>query len=373
LQIEPQVEIPELRLRVKRDVAAQFGLAPGDVEKLLVTAYRGRVVSMVLDRDRYFDLVVWYDEKSRTDPAVIAGTIIDTPSGRKVPLGDVADVWETTGPNTLNHDHVQLRIVVSCNIAEGYSLGGVVGEIKAALAPVEERLLAIPTGGYRIEYEGQYQAQQQATWRLIGMGIVAFVAVFLLLWKCLDSWRAAAMVFFINLPLAALGSVAALMIVNRPEWEALRAAPWWQWPKVWASATTLSVAHSVGFITLVGIVSRNGIMMISHYIHLMKHEGEPFGKEMIVRGSLERLSPVLMTAFVAMIGLIPLALGGGQTGKEILHPLAIVVIGGLLDSTLMDQIVTPAVFYLFGRKVYQPANPAQTNAIDAPWDDAWAK
>ena len=251
------------------------------------------------------------------------------------------------------------------------SLGEVVENIQVALKPVEERLRTIPTGSYRIEYEGQYQAQQQATLRLLLLGALAFVGVFLLMWKCLDSWRAAAQVFFVNLPLAALGSLIALMVVNRPEWSALRAAPVWQWPRIWASATTLSVAHWVGFITLIGIVSRNGIMMISHYIHLMKHEGEKFSEEMIVRGSLERLSPVLMTAFVAMIGLIPLALGAGQTGKEILHPLAIVVIGGLLDSTLMDQIVTPAVFYKFGRKVYQPPKPEEARTLDAPWDDTW--
>jgi hypothetical protein len=167
------------------------------------------------------------------------------------------------------------------------------------------------------------------------------------------------MVLGVNVPLAALGAVLALLILNRPDPAALEGLPWWRVPGIWFQATTLSVAHWVGFITLIGIVSRNGIMMIAHYLHLMKEEGEAFGEAMIVRGSLERLAPVLMTAAVAVIGLVPLALGKGQTGKEILHPLAVVVIGGLVTSTLLDQIVTPAVFLLFGRKVYRPGSPAR--------------
>jgi CzcA family heavy metal efflux pump len=369
LYIEPQVEIPQVRLQVRRTEAARYGLAPGDVAQLLETAYKGRVVSLVLDREKYFQLVVWYDEANRNDPTAIGQTILDTPSGRRVALSQVADVLETTGPNTLNHESVERRIVVACNVQDR-DLGSVVADIRRAIRPVEERLQALP-GGYRVELGGQFEAQQDATARLLVLGALAVFGVFLLLWKCLGSWRAGLMVLLVNIPLAAVGAVAILMILSPPTQEALAAAPWWLWPKVWASQTTLSVAHWVGFITLIGIVSRNGILMISHYIHLMKYEGETFTDEMIVRGSLERLAPVLMTATVTVFGLVPLALGAGQPGKEILHPLAVVVIGGLVTSTLMDQIVTPAVFRAFGRKVYEPHAPGPVNRLDAPWDDAW--
>ena len=348
LQLEPQVEVSQVRLQVRREDAARYGLAPGDVAALLETAYKGRVVSQVLDDDRYFGLVVWYDEASRNDPDVIQQTILDTPSGRKVSLGEVADVLDTTGPNTLNREHVQRRIVVFCNV-EGRDLASVVGEIKSLAKPVEERLRTL-SGNYHIEYGGQFEAQQQANLRLLVLGSVSVIGVFLLLTKCLGSWRAALQVLA-NIPLAALGSVVTLLIVNQPTTEALQAAAWWQWPRVWISATSLSVAHWVGFITLIGIVSRNGIMMISHYIHLMEHEGEEFGEEMIIRGSLERLSPVMMTAATSFIGLLPLLFGAGQTGKEILYPLALVVFGGMLTSTVLDQVVTPALFLKFGRRV----------------------
>ncbi|MBX3399649.1 MAG: efflux RND transporter permease subunit [Gemmataceae bacterium] len=366
LQVEPQVEISQVRLRVKRDEAARYGLAPGDVARLLETAYKGRTASTVIDGEKSFALVVWYDAESRSDPAVIGQTILDTPSGRKVALSQVADVLDTTGPNTLNHENVQRRIVVACNV-QGRSLGDVVSDIRAAVHPVEEKLRA-KRGEYRIEQDGQFRAQQEANARLLALGSAAVVGVFLLLTRCLGSWRAALMVLGVNVPLAGLGAVLALLILNRPDPAALQGLAWWKIPGAWFQATTLSVAHWVGFITLVGIVSRNGIMMIAHYIHLMKEEGEVFGEAMIVRGSLERLAPVLMTAAVAVIGLVPLAMGKGQTGKEILHPLAVVVIGGLVTSTLLDQIVTPAVFLLFGRNVYRKET---LEARSAAWDNAW--
>jgi CzcA family heavy metal efflux pump len=369
LQVEPQVEIPQVRLRVNHREAARHGLAPGDVARLLETAYRGRVVSQVFDDERSFSLVVWYDEASRSSPAIINETILDTPSGRRVALGQVAEVVETSGPNTINREHVQRRVVVSCNVA-GRDLAGVVGDIRDAIGPVADRVRGLP-GDSRVELGGQFEAQADATFRLGFLGSAAVGGVFLLLCKALGSWRAAVQVL-VNVPLAALGSVVALLVVNRPSADALAAAPWWQWPAVWAGATNLSVAHWVGFITLVGIVSRNGIMMISHYIHLMEREGEPFGERMVIRGSLERLAPVLMTAFTSFFGLLPLLFGAGQPGKEILYPLAVVVFGGMLGSTVLDQIVTPALFLLFGRRVARPTGDdasdpltvAPTRALD---------
>jgi len=351
LQIEPQVEVSQIRLKVKREEAARHGLTPGDVATLLETAYKGRVVSQVLDKDQWFDMVVWYEESARSNPAVINHTILDTPSGRKVALGQVVEVLDTTGPNTLSRENVQLRMVVFCNVAPDHGLGSVVADIQNALIPVEEKLRRLG-GNYRLELGGQFEAQQQAETRLLILGMAVFVGVFLLLTKCLESWRAALQVM-VNIPLAALGAVIALLIVYAPSWETLQSAPVWQWPSVWIGGIKLSLAHWVGFITLIGIVSRNGIMMISHYIHLMKYEGEKFDEKMIIRGSLERLAPVMMTAFTSFIGLLPLLFGAGQTGKEILFPLAVVVFGGMLSSTLLDQLVTPALFFKFGKKVYQ--------------------
>jgi CzcA family heavy metal efflux pump len=342
LRVEPQVEIPQVKIEVMRDEAIRYGLSPGDVASALETAFQGTTVSQVLEGQRRFDLVVWFDEQARNDLEAIRSTMISTPDGSPVALGTVARVEATTGPNTINRENVMRRIVVQCNVADR-DLAGVVADIRGNVGRLD-----LPAG-YFVEYGGQFEAQQQANRRLLVLGTLSVVAIFLLLCKGLGSWRAALQVM-VNIPLAAIGAVVALLVTNWPTLESLQTASWWEWPRVWAATTTLSVAHWVGFITLVGIVCRNGIMMISHYLHLMQHEGEQFDEQMIVRGSLERLTPVLMTALTAILGLVPLALGAGETGKEILHPLAIVVIGGLISSTLLDQLVTPALFFKFGRQ-----------------------
>ena len=202
-----------------------------------------------------------------------------------------------------------------------------------------------------VQYGGQFEAQQQGQQRLLWLALASVVGIFLLLIRALGSWRAA-LQCLANIPLAALGGVTALVLTASPSPEALAAASFWEWPVVYVQGASVSLATWIGFITVTGIVSRNGIMMISHYIHLMRHEGESFTEAMIVRGTLERLAPVLMTTLTTCIGLVPLALGAGETGKELLHPLAVVVIGGLTVSALLDQVVTPALFYRFGRKVY---------------------
>jgi len=342
LQVEPQVEIPEVKVEILREEAARLGLPVGDVAEVVETAFRGAVVSEVLDRQRSFDLVVWLEEGARDDVGAIRSLLLDTPSGARVPLGQVARVVRSSGPNTIQRENVARRIVVSCNVA-GRDLTSVVEDVKAAVGSAV--VPGLPPNVF-VRYGGQFEAQAKAETRLFLLGALALLAIASLLAKSLGSWRAALQVM-VNIPLAAIGSVSLLLLTTDG------------WP-------TLSLAHWIGFITLTGIVSRNGIMMISHYVHLMRHEGEAFDEKMIVRGSLERLVPVLMTALTTVIGLMPLALGAGETGREILHPLAIVVIGGIASSTLLDQIVTPALFFRFGRRIYEPRDARETPPIPVP-------
>ena len=320
--IERQVLIPQVRFNVRPERAAQYGLQPGEVAETLETALNGRTVSEAIEGQRRFDVVVRYDEASRGNLDALRNVTVDTPQGTQIPVSAVADIELLPGPNQVLRENTQRRIVVSAN-TEGRDLGSVAQEI-------EQRIRAqvqLPEG-YFIEYGGQYQAQQSATRRLTVLSLFSLVAIFFLLIKALGDWRSALQVM-VNIPLAMIGAIIALLITGG----------------------VFSIATLVGFISLVGITSRNGIMMISHYIHLMREEGEEFTEAMIIRGSLERLVPVLMTALIAGFSLIPLVLAGGEPGKEILHPLAIVVLGGILTSTLLDQLVTPALFYKFGKPI----------------------
>jgi CzcA family heavy metal efflux pump len=321
LQTEKQVLVPQVRIQGDRVALARYGLNVGELNQALQTALDGRVVSQVLEGQRTFDLVVRFDDASRGSLDAIRNALIDTPSGAKVPLSALARVEESRGPNVIQHENVQRRIVVSANVS-GRDLGRVVQEIRRKVGAQ----VVLPTG-YFVTYGGQFESQESAT-RLIGiLSLFSLAAMFLVLYAHFRSVPIVLQVL-LNIPLALIGSVVAIFLTGG----------------------TFSVASLVGFITLTGIASRNTIMMVSHYLHLMRDEGEKFDMHMVVRGSLERLVPVLMTALTAGLALIPLVLAKGEPGKEILYPVATVILGGLISSTLLDTIVTPAVFYRFGKK-----------------------
>ncbi len=321
LQIEKQVLIPQLRIKIKRDEAARYGFTPGDITKAIETAYNGEVVSQILEDQKTFDLVIKIDDRFRKNTENIKSTLIDSPNGSKIPLSAVAEISEDMGPNIINRENLQRRIVIQANVS-GKDIGTVVEEIQKNI----NEKIKLPTG-YFITYGGQFQAQEEASRLILFLSIFSFLAMFIVLYAHFRSSRIVIQIL-LNIPLALIGSVIAIYLTGG----------------------VISIASMVGFITLTGIASRNGIMMISHYLHLVKEEGEKFSKEMIIRGSLERLVPVLMTAAVAGLGMIPLILAADQPGKEILYPVATVILGGLISSTLLDIIVTPAVFYLFGEK-----------------------
>ncbi len=267
---------------------------------------------------RRFDLVLRLPDNAR-DPRALAGLLIETPLGA-VPLGRLARIEEGEGPNQIGRENARRRIVISAN-TEGRDMAEVVRDIRALLAAKP-----LPTG-YFTALEGQFQAQEEAARRIALLALASLAMIALVLFS---RYRSAVLTLIImgNIPLALVGSVVAL----------------------WLSGQPLSVAALVGFITLTGIATRNGILKISHYINLCAREGEQFGQAMIVRGSLERLTPVLMTALVAAFALVPLLLAADAPGKEVLHPVAVVIFGGLISSTLLDTLLTPVMFWLFGEK-----------------------
>ncbi len=340
LQIEQQVLIPQVKIQLLREEAAKYGIVLGSLASMLEMALHGEIVAYTLENQRFFNVFMRFDDSSRSNIELMKKTLIKImPDGTRVTLEEVADVYESTGPNIINRENVQRRIVVQAN-ASGRDLDSLIQDIKSKIS----KNIKLPDG-YFINFGGQFESQQKASKLITFLGILSLLGIFLVLYGHFKSSFIAIQIM-LNIPMALIGSLIAIFLSSR----------------------ILSVATLVAFITLCGIASRNGIMMISHYLHLMKHEGENFSRQMVIRGSLERLVPVLMTALTAMLALIPFVLAKGQAGKEILHPVAVVIVGGLFSSTLLDMIVTPTVFFHFGRKSAERAATYQKPVIEGGHD-----
>lgn len=333
LLVEPQVTIPQLRIELDRDQLLQYGLTPVEVNEFIETAMNGQVVSEVLIGQRTFDLLIRLDENYRENLQALRRLTIDLEDGGKLPLEAVAKIYESGGPNTVNRENVRRRIVLQCNVSDR-GVVDVVQDIQKRVRPVVESLPA----GYFVEYSGQFESQQSASRVISALFAVSMIGVFMVLFTMFRSVNLSLQVMM-ALPMAFIGSVVALVITGQ----------------------TLTVAAMVGFISLAGIATRNGILLLNHYLHLVKYEGESWTKEMIVRAGLERLAPVLMTALTTGIGLVPLVLAAGEPGKEILYPVATVILGGLISSTLLDFFVHPALFWLIGlNEAERVVNESQT-------------
>ena len=338
LQIEQQVQIPKIKIQFLREEAIKYNIVVGELATQLEMALEGEVTAQVLEGQRIFDVFMRLDDSSRSNIDRIKSVIIKTmPDGRRIALDQVADVYETTGPNMVNRENMQRRIVVQANTS-GRDLDSVINEIRKNVS----KTVKLPEG-YYVSYGGQFESQQKASRMMLFLGALSIFGIFLVLYGHFRSGFIALQIM-LNIPMALIGSVVAIFLSDR----------------------ILSVASMVAFVTLCGIASRNGIMMISHYLHLMMHEKEPFGEEMVIRGSLERLVPVLMTALTAMLALVPLMLAKGEPGKEILHPVAVVIFGGLFSSTLLDMWVTPAVFLSFGKKSAESYANLHRRTTDLP-------
>lgn len=320
LAMEEQAHLPFATIRFHRGKLARYGLRVRDIAETIETAFYGRTVSKILDGPYAFDLVVRYPDTTREDLQAIRQTMISTPTGAWVPLETLADIQRAQGPNQISRENGQRKIVVMCNVGEGQDLGTTVSEIRRKIQSAVE----MPTG-YYVEYGGQFEAAEEATQTLILLGILVIVGIFLLLYMALSSGRDAALVM-LNLPLALIGGVGGVLL----------------------SGGVISIASMIGFITLFGIATRNGIMIVTHIRHLIQVEGiqDPF--QAVIQGASERLIPITMTALASGLGLLPLALASGEAGSEIQAPMAIVILYGLLTSTLLNMFVVPAVMFRFG-------------------------
>ncbi|MCZ6875122.1 MAG: efflux RND transporter permease subunit, partial [bacterium] len=328
LQVEQQVDIPQLQFRVNRAAAARYGLPAGKLAHYIETAFNGEVVSQILEGQRRYDLFLRLTEESISDLDTIRALRVTTPAGPHVPLGELADIRFAPGPNIINRENVSRRIVIQCNVS-GRDLGSFVAEIQQKIA----QQVVLPEG-YFLSYGGQFESQQQATRQLIIQLAFVSVAMFLLLQLSLGSWRMALLVM-LNLPLALVGGIVS----------------------VFFSGGTLSIPSLVGFILLFGIAVRNGIILIMH-INDLRAEGQPL-YEAILAGAENRISPVLMTALTTGLGMLPLALSSGS-GAELQKPLAIVIVGGIFSSTVLTLLILPVFYYLVERRWATPVPATPT-------------
>ena len=319
LQVERQVRIPQLEITVNYKKAALYGLQPAQITEQLERLSNGRLVSRLVDGNRRFDVVVRLDDTSRTTQR-LSELLIETPNGW-VPLRQVAEVKETDGPNQILRENAKRRIVVLANSDGARDMAAIIADLRKEIAAAQ-----LPAG-YFTSLEGTFQAQEESM-RTIGLlSLISLAMVFAILYSRYRSVLFAAIIMG-SVPLALIGSVVALWLANQP----------------------LSVASMIGFITLTGIATRNGILKISHYINLAIHEKMEFGPELVLRGSLERMTPVLMTAVSAGVALVPLMIDAHAPGKEILHPVAVTIFGGLVSATLLDALLTPVLFLRYGAK-----------------------
>jgi CzcA family heavy metal efflux pump len=321
LSTEQQTEIPTLRIRFDRAALARYGLPAGAAAETLQTVLVGKEVGQIFEGQLTFPLVVRYPQEIAADLDSIGQALIDTPSGARIPLAAVAEIREDRSPNFVTRENVQRKIVVTCNVAGG-DLRGVVNDVERHV----KASVSLPAG-YHIEYGGQFESEAEASRLLFWLGIAVILGILVILATALRSIGDALIIMF-NLPLALIGGVAGVFL----------------------SGGILSVASLIGFITLFGIATRNGIMMVSHIKHLMEAEGIHDFRQAVLRGALERLSPILMTALAAGLALIPVALGAGRPGSEIQAPMATVILFGLLTSTALNMVVVPAVYFQFGHK-----------------------
>jgi len=319
LHVQPLTMIPQVEIKFQPEAAAQFGLAPGDVRRAATTLIKGTKVGEIYQGQKIFEVMVWGTPKVRHDMTVLQTLVIDTPTGGHVPLGQVADVYVAPTPNHITREANSRHIDVSCNVS-GRDLGSVAREVAAKVKAIDFET------GYHPEILGEYAERQQSRNRLLGVAILSAVGIFFIVYADFASVRLA-LLLLLCLPIALTGSIFSALL----------------------SGGVLSLGSIVGFVTVLGIVGRNGIMLISHYRHLEMEENMQFGEELILRGAMERLSPILMTALTTALALVPIVIGGNRPGQEIEHPMAIVIIGGLFTSTLLNLLFMPALYWKFAK------------------------